>query len=158
MAQDQIITIQDEVGNSLNVLKISLNLDKDIYLLHVFEEDYTLRKKYLRNDLILVENQILTSSFSDTIHFIEELRLFDVGNDQNKFLSITEYKKTRNLKLKQFDKKNIFISKSEAKAICKLFDFALRGYSLATVLESEFSFTPQTLTNVLHENRLLEKN
>lgn len=146
------------VTSTIKLIKVPLNLDKEIYLLHIFEDNNEMKKRYLKNDLILVEKEILTSSFSDTIHFIEELRLFDVGNDQNKFLNITEYKKTKNLKLNLLDKeKNIFISKSEAKSMCKIFDFAMRGYSLNTLLEDEYKFTPELLSELLHENKILER-
>lgn len=157
MAHNAIITIMNENGGQLNVVPVSLNLDKQIYLLHIFEEDHSVNKKYIRNELVLVGNQILTSTFSDTVHFMEELNLFDFGNSQNKYLDITEYKSTKNLKLKHNGIENIFISKSEAKAMYKLFNLAFIGYSVSTVLEKEFRFTPQHLTELLYENKLLSR-
>lgn len=156
MAYDRILTINDESGVELKIIKVDLNLDKNISLLHVFEENYELNKKFIRNELVIVENEILTSTFSDTIHFMEELSLFDFGNNQNKYLDITEYKKIRNLKLIHNEEKNIFISRSEAKAMYKIFNLAFLGYSVASVLEKEFKFTPQILSKVLHNNQLLE--
>lgn len=79
MAHDQIFTFNDDEEVELKIIPVSLNLDKEIYLLHIFEED-KVAKKYIRNELILIKNQILTSTFSDTIHFVEELNLFDFGN------------------------------------------------------------------------------
>lgn len=156
MAMNEIITLND-FGSELKMIKVSLNLDKQIYLLHVFEENYNLNKKFIRSELVLIENEIFTSTFADTVHFMEELNLFDTGNNQNKYLDITEYKNTKNLKLKTNTDKNIFISKSEAKAIYKLFNMAFQGYSVATVLEKEFRVTPQILTKLLHDNNLLNK-
>lgn len=156
MAMNEIITLND-FGSELKMIKVSLNLDKEIYLLHIFEENYNLNKKFIRSELVLIENEIFTSTFSDTVHFMEELNLFDTGNNQNKYLDITEYKNTKNLKLKTNEDKNIFISKSEAKAIYKLFNMAFQGYSVATVLEKEFRVTPQILTKLLHDNNLLNK-
>ena len=156
MAYDKLLTIYDESGVELKIIKVDLNLDKNISLLHVFEENYELNKKFIRNELVIVENEILTSTFSDTIHFMEELSLFDFGNNQNKYLDITEYKKIRNLKLIHNEEKNIFISRSEAKAMYKIFNLAFLGYSVASVLEKEFKFTPQILSKVLHKNKLLE--
>jgi len=156
MAMDQSIQVADNTGTLLTVIPISLNLDKKISLIHVFEEDSVLNKKYIRNELILVNNQILTSTFSDTVHFMEELSLFDTGNDQNKYLAVAEHQKIKNLKLKNIDD-NIFISKSEAKAMNRLFNMALMGYSLSVVLEKEFRFTPQNLTKLLHSHNFLDK-
>ncbi len=156
MAMDQSIQVADNEGTLLTVIPISLNLDKKISLIHVFEENSVLNKKYIRNELILVNNQILTSTFSDTIHFMEELALFDIGNDQNKYLVVSEHQKIKNLKLKNIND-NIFISKSEAKAMNRLFNMALMGYSLSVVLEKEFRFTPQSLTKLLHSHNFLDK-
>lgn len=156
MAMNEIITLND-FGSELKMIKVSLNLDKQIYLLHVFEENYNLNKKFIRSELVLIENEIFTSTFADTVHFMEELNLFDTGNNQNKYLDITEYKNTKNLKLKTNEDKNIFISKSEAKAIYKLFNMAFQGYSVATVLEKEFKVTHQILTKLLHDNNLLTR-
>ena len=157
MAQDQIFTLKDDFDVELTIIPVALNLDKEIHLLHIFEEDHGLKKKFIRNDLILVRNQILTSTFTDTVHFLEELNLFDVGNNQNKYLDITEYQSTRNLKLKNTGDNNIYISKSEAKAMYKIFNLAFLGYSVATVLEREFRLTPQILTQLLHQFKFLLK-
>ena len=157
MAHDQIFTLRDDAGVELKIIPVALNLDKEIYLLHIFEKDHGAKKKFIRNELVLIGNQILTSTFSDTVHFMEELNLFDIGNDQNKYLDITEYKHTKNLKLKHNGDENIFISKSEAKAMYKIFNLAFLGYSVATVLEKEFRFTPQLLTKLFHQNNLLKK-
>lgn len=150
MAHDQIIYLRDDFGVELKIIPVALNFDKEIHLLHIFEEDTSVKKKFIRNELISIGDQILTSTFSDTVHFMEELNLFDIGNNQNKYLDITEYKNTKNLKLKHNGDKNIFISKSEAKAMYKIFNLAFLGYSVSTVLEREFRFTPQTLTQLLH--------
>jgi hypothetical protein len=157
MAYDQIFTLEDNLGIELRIIPVALNLDKEIYLLHIFEEENTINKKYIRNELILVKNQILTSTFCDTVHFMEELNLFDIGNNQNKYLDITEYQSTKNLKLKHNGDGNIFISKSEAKAMYKIFNLAFLGYSVATVLEKEYRFTPQDLTKLLHHHNFLDK-
>ena len=156
MAMDQLIQITDDEGVSLTIIPISLNLDKRIHLIHVFEENISSNKKYIRNELILVNNQILTSTFSDTVHFMEELSLFDTGNDQNKYLAIAEHQKIKNLKLKNVND-NIFVSKSEAKAIYRLFNMALMGYSLSVVLEKEFRFTPSNLGEILNELNIFKK-
>lgn len=143
-------------GNTLELAVVALNRDKGIYLIRAFEIDEKAKKKYIRNAGILVQNTLLTSTFADTIHFMEELFLFDTGNDQNKYLSISEYKNTKNLKLVVDGNVNVFVSKSEARAMYKLFNLSLMGYSTSRVLEFEHRFTPEDLTMLLHKHNLLE--
>lgn len=157
MALDQIFSVDDEDGIELTIVPVDLNLDKEIYLLHVFENNKELKKKFIRTELVLVGTHILTTRFSDTIHFFEELKLFDYGNDQNKYLNITEYKATKNLKLKYGGEKDIFISKSEAHAMKKKYDLAFNGYSTVRLLENEYIFTAQTLTKLLHVQNFLAR-
>ena len=153
---DEIIN-ETNYYSDLEITTVPLNLDKNIKLVRVFEDDLSNKKKYVRSACIIVNNTILTATFSDTIHFLEELNLFDFGNSQNKYLSITEYKSTKNLKLVCDIEDNIFISKSEAKAMYKLFNLSLVGYSMSRVLEYEFRLTPQHLTQLLHNNQFLLK-
>lgn len=160
MLYDQKIIFNDEQDNPVKIIPIALNLDKGIYLLNCVSEHESQKRgrdmdRFIRNQLVLVGNSILTSTFSDTVHFMSELKLFDTGNEQNKYLSVTEYKATKNLKLKGMEDQNIFISKSEAWAMYKLYDLSYKGYSTITVLEHEFRFTPQVLTKVLHYIKLL---
>ena len=77
MAHDQIFTLRDDFGVELKIIPVALNLDKEIHLLHIFEEDHSAKKKFIRNELVLVGNQILTSTFSDTVHFwwVQEILL-----------------------------------------------------------------------------------
>ena len=84
---------------------------------------------------------------------MEELALFDAGNDQNRYFTISEYQNTKNLKIKNI-RSNIFISKSEAKAMCRLFNLSLNGYSLSTVLENGVIFSAEDIENFLNKNRV----
>jgi hypothetical protein len=147
------LTVKNE-NFDITLTKVGLNFDKEIYLVRAFEEDQIARKKYLRTAGILVGDELLTSTFADTTHFIEELNLFDFGNSQNKYFAITEYIGTPNLKLK-IDDKNVFISKAEAKTMYKLFNMSLIGYSLARVLEFEYRFSPQSISTALHRHDYL---
>ena len=151
MANDLI-----DINNNMDCLipkLIVLNLDKRIFLLNVLQEDNSAKKKYIRSQLIAVNSQILTFGFSDTLHFMEELALFDAGSDQNRYFTISEHQNTKNLKIKNI-RSNIFISKSEAKAICRLFNLSLNGYSLSTVLENGVIFSAEDIENFLHKNRV----
>ena len=151
MANDLI-----DINNNIDCLipkLIILNLDKRIFLLNVLQEDNRAKKKYIRSQLIAVNSQILTLGFSDTLHFMEELALFDAGSDQNRYFTISEHQNTKNLKIKNI-RSNIFISKSEAKAICRLFNLSLNGYSLSTVLENGVIFSAEDIKNFLNKNRV----
>ena len=134
---------------------IPLNLDKKIFLLNIVEKEYDKKKKYIRTQLVVVNGKMLTLRFSDTIHFMEELALFDTGNDQNKYLAVAEHKNIKNLKLK-IENENIFISKSEAKAMYRLFNLSLIGYSLSAVLESEAIFTFDSLDELLQQHNIFQ--
>ena len=151
MANDLI-----DINNNMDCLipkLIVLNLDKRIFLLNVLQEDNSAKKKYIRSQLIAVNSQILTFGFSDTLHFMEELALFDAGSDQNRYFTISEHQNTKNLKIKNI-RNNIFISKSESKAMCRLFNLSLNGYSLSTVLENGVIFSAEDIENFLNKNRV----
>lgn len=149
---DEITT--NAVFKDLDLTKVPLNRDKGIYLVRAFEYDFANEKKYMRSAGFLVQDELLTTTFADTIHFLEELNLFDGGNDQNKYLTIAEHKNTKNLKLR-LETNTVFISKSEAKAIYRLFNMSLLGYSMTRVLEFEYRFTPESLTKALFKNDYL---
>ncbi len=154
MAMDQLTT---ENSQNIRVVltKVPLCRDKGISLIRGFEIDFKEDKKFMKTALILVGDEIVSSNFSDTVHFMEELNLYDFGNDQNKYLDITEFKNTKNLRLK-LENETVYITKSECKAIYKLFNCSLAGYSLANVLEFEYNFTPETLTRALNDYGYLE--
>ena len=157
MAQDQIFNLDDENGIRLLPIAIALDREQEIYLVQIFEEQNEAKKKYLRGELILVQDCILTSSFCDTIHFFEEINLFDAGNDQNRYLAVTEYMSTKNLKLKYDGSVDVFISKALARGMYKIFNLSLTGYSMAALLEREFRLSPQILTQLLHKFEFLLK-
>lgn len=157
MAHDQIFTFTDENGITVFPVAIKLDIDREIYLIQFFEENEQTNKKYLRGGLIMVQNTILTSTFCDATHFMEELNLFEHGNDQNKYLCVTEYKQTKNLKLKYKGEGDIFLSKSAARAIYVIYKLSFMGYSTSALLEREIIFTPQILTQLLHKYQYLTK-
>lgn len=157
MSHDQIFTLTDKNGEMLTPILIPLQRDKKMFLIQIFEKNLDLNKKYLRGELIVVQNHFLTTTVSDTIHFTEEINLFDFGNIQNKYLSVTQYESTKNLKLIYDGKVDIFISKSEARTIYKIYNMSHVGYSIASMLENEFKFTPEILTRLLHHYKLLLK-
>ena len=150
-----VLTTEHSQYLRIELTKVQLCRDKNISLVRGFNLDYEANKKYMKTALIIVGDEIITSNFSDTVHFCEELNLYDTGNDQNKYLDVTEYKSTKNLRLK-LENETVYITKSECKAIYKLFNSSLSGYSLASALEFEYDFTPETLTRALNDFGYLE--
>ena len=67
MSDDNTYKIMVE-DDELIIVKIPLNWDKEIYLIHIYINDEKNRKS-VRNELIFVKNQILTSTYLDTCQF-----------------------------------------------------------------------------------------
>ncbi|WP_345988748.1 hypothetical protein WCX18_00795 [Sulfurimonas sp. HSL1-2] len=134
---------------------IELNGDKGIYLLQAFQVVYATNKQYLRGATIIAGKRLITTKLSDTIHLMEELKMFELGNDQNKYFTVSQHKNSKNLKL-NVDNKNIFISRSEAKAMYKLFTMSFMGYSFSRLFEYEYTFTPQGINKEIDRCNFLE--
>jgi len=152
--------IKESYSTDILITHVVLNQQKDIKLLRGYEEDYDNKKRYMRNFVIMIKNEFITSNIADSMLFKEELSLFEKGDDQNKYLKLTSRligkKQNISLKLNLADKSEIFISKSEAKAIVKLFEMSLQGYSFARLLEFETKQTAQTWTLALENNEYLD--
>jgi len=136
-----------------NINLVCLSKDKNVNLLKFFEINDEDCKKYLRSTMIMIEDEILTTNYTDTTQFIEELALFDKGNEQNRFFSVEQHKNAKNLKL-NFN--GIYLSQADSKTICKLYNQAFAGYSLVRLLEFEYKFNAEDLANVLHYNNLFD--
>ncbi|MBU3014021.1 hypothetical protein KO488_04570 [Poseidonibacter lekithochrous] len=145
--------------NDLKMHIVALNLDKEVFLLQISEDNVSTKKKEIRNLLILIKDVILTSRISDTVHFIEEVNMFDFDNNQNKYLDTAKFNSTKSLRVKDIkdikDTKNTYITRSEARAIYKLYNMSLIGYSFKTTIENEFIFTPDSLIKILEKNGVL---
>ena len=158
MLSNKVIILDNMQDNDLKIKMniVPLNLDKEIYLLHCTEDNVRTQKTEIRNLLILIKDVILTSRLSDTVHFIEEVNTFDFANNQNKYLDIAKNNSTKSLRLKDpKDTKDTYITRSEARAIYKLYNMSLMGYSFKTTIENELIFTPESLTEILEENGVL---
>jgi len=127
----------------LEITKTTLLFGKNIYLIRAFKKENQ-KKKYIKNLSILIDNVIYTATFADTQLFMEEINLFDRGNIQNKYMKITEFEGIKNLEL-QLANKRIYLSKSEAKAIYKIFNLAFAGYTVSRLLEDECILTHDIL-------------
>lgn len=139
---------------------VALNNHMEIGILRGFEIDVKNNKKYMRNVLFMVGNEVITDNFADTILLKEELKLFDKGDEQNTFFKVVQRelnsKKVTSLELSLDDGKKIYISKSEAKAIVDIWNMSMQGYSFARILEYENMQTLESWTDIIHQSGLLK--
>lgn len=110
---------------------IALSDTKNVTLVHIF--DYQ-NQKQLVSTVIMCENELITSTHIQTMQFIEEMSMFESGNDQNRYFSVEQQKTIKNLKLKDT---NIYFSKSEARVIYKAYNQSLSGYSFVRLFAHE---------------------
>lgn len=154
---DELIK-RDEI-NMPEPTVVDLHNKKQIALVRAFEVDAKNSKKYMRNVLFVVENEVISDNFADTILLKEELKLFDKGDEQNTFFKVVSRelngKKVISLELCLDSGKKIYISKSEAKAIVDIWNMSMQGYSFARILEYENRQTLESWTNILHQSGLL---
>jgi hypothetical protein len=147
--------VQQAKPEYLEPLPNFLLRDKNIILIKIKE---TIQKKsYLRNLLVFVKNELVTTNYADTCLFMEELKLFNLGNEQNKYFNLKEKNSVKNLKLELLDKTHIYISKSEAAAIYKMYNESKLGLSMVYIMDYEYEFTPEMLADFLFQYKLLDK-
>jgi len=147
-------------GNRIAISHVVLNQDKNIKLLRGFEQDINSNKRYMRNIVIMINDEFVTSNIADSMLLKEELALFNQGDVQNKYLSpssrIVSEEKVNSLLLILSDNKKIHISKSEARAMVSLWNMSMQGYSFSRLLEFEKAHTLETWTVALESNGYLE--
>jgi len=155
---DEIIDIYKE--NKIIVSCVVLNHDENIKLLRGFEEDSNTKKRYIRNIVIMIGDEFITSNIADTMLFKEELALFNFGDKQNKYLvpssRTIEKESVSSLSITLSDGVVIHITRSEAKAMVGLWNMSLQGYSFARLLEFEKEQTLETWTVALENNGYLQ--
>ena len=154
---DEIITKYEK--NEIIITEIILNNSKNIKLLRGFEQDSITQKKYMRNFVIMIENEFVTSNIADSMQLKEELFMFQNGDVQNKYFRLnTRLVNKETVSSLQFIFKNgkkIYVSKSEARAMVSLWSMALQGYSFARLLEFEKEQSLLSWAKVLERNGYL---
>ena len=147
-------------GNQIEISHVVLNQCKDIKLLRGFEQDAGNKKRYMRNIVIMIGDEFVTSNIADSMLLKEELFLFNQGDSQNKYFfpssRILEKESVNSLVLTLEYGRKIYISKSEARAIVALWNMAMQGYSFSRLLEYEKVQTLETWTAALEENGYLQ--
>ena len=153
---DEKIDIYED--NKIIITQLVLNNDKDIKLLRGFEEDT--KKRYIRNIVIMIGDEFITSNVADTMLFKEELALFSYGDKQNKYFfpstRTINQENVYSLEISLSNDKKIYITRSEAKAMVGLWNMSLQGYSFARLLEFEREQTLETWTLALEANGYFE--
>lgn len=142
------------VWEELELNKVWLNRRRKIALLRFFEIDEKAKRKYIRNFAILVGNEIVTSCIEETMQFMEELFLFEKGNVQNEFLTVVRKdNKITNLKVNKIseENENSYISISAARAMYRMINLTMQGYSMARALDYDYVLTPEILIDYLDE-------
>lgn len=146
-------------GNDIVISTVILNHDKDIKLLRGFEIDEKSNNRYMRNVVIMIENEFVTSMTADTLILQEELAMFNIGDSQNKYfypISRTINKEVlHSLEFTFDDGRKIYITKSQARAMVKLWNMSLQKYSFARLLEFEQEQSLETWTIALERNGYL---
>lgn len=135
---------KDDFGYKFDL--IDLNKKKNLILKRVYMTELKTGKKYIVALIIYIEDDdinTITYSFQETIQFKEELSLFFNGDSQNQFLSpvkrTVNNEELKSLKLKKFENLNIYFSQAESKAIAKLIDYSMIGFSLTKIYDKEKS-------------------
>lgn len=96
----------------------------------------------------MVGKELVTTNLADTRQLIAELKLFEKGNQQNTFTSYETFGGNVNLKL-QLHNSHIYIFKAEAENIVQVYNDLTRGKNMETLLNNEYTFTLNTLTELL---------
>ena len=114
----------------------------------------------MRNFVIMLDDEFITSNIADSILLKEELNLFYQGDSQNKYFKLKtrtiKNDKVHSLHMLLEDGKEIFVSKSEAKAIVTLWNMSMMGYTFTRLLEFEAQQTLESWTYALEEYGYLQ--
>jgi hypothetical protein len=121
--------------------KFPLSHAHNIYLVRGFLVDKDLKERYVTDIIFMCGEELITTSTTDSIQFNEELALFDRGDENNKFLKIVQQKGkdsglVYSLKLSLDSGNTIYIGKSEAKAMNRIWEMSLQRLTFARMMEA----------------------
>ncbi|MDP3465028.1 MAG: hypothetical protein Q8R86_04585 [Sulfuricurvum sp.] len=146
-------------------------------LLRVFEVDpLNTKKRYIRNFIIMFDNEIVSDVLADINQLREEIMSFDQGDKLNHFFQVGQINEN-NKKLKKssanIDTENISendkkviktltyqlqsgeiirLSKSECRGIIRSWNMALEGFTFSRLSEHPLELSLYSLSDLLHEN------
>jgi len=148
--------ITKTIPSNISLIEIPVIRNKKIYFIRAKERVDQENKNYLRSILIMIDNELVTTNFADTVVFLAEIRKFERGNKQNYYTSIEHHNGDLNLKVTLTDG-YIYISTVEALAIIEMHKHALQGMSLIRIVEDELIMTAEMIAHYLNENQMLNK-
>ncbi|MDD3594867.1 hypothetical protein [Sulfuricurvum sp.] len=173
---DEIIYPADKKAN-FKITHVTLNTRTNMKLLRVFEIDpFNNKKRYIRNVVIMFENEIVSSVLADINQLREEIASFDQGDLLNHFFQISQIN-ANNKKLKKTSANNsaeripendkkviktlsyefkngnaIHLTKSECRGILRSWNMALEGFTFSRLSEHPLELSLYSLSDLLHEN------
>jgi hypothetical protein len=116
-----------------------LSRDKNIIMVRAFRVKLDIKERYIVDIIIMCGEKLITTNTVDSIQLIEELALFDKGDENNKYLKVVQQKLKDNLvyslKLLLEDGVVIHIGRSDAKAINRIWDMSFQRFSFTRFLE-----------------------
>lgn len=151
---DELIQ-EKQMGGYLT--RFPLNIEHKIMLIRCFGVDEGLNERYLLDLLIMCGEELITANTTDSIQFCEELALFDRGDENNKFLKPAQLQAKNSLKLSLDNGKVIFIKRSEAKTMVKLWDMSLQRLTFARLVENENISSKADWCQKLYEQEYIAK-
>jgi hypothetical protein len=116
-----------------------LSHDKNIIMVRAFHVNPDINERYMVDIIIMCGEKLITTNTIDSLQLNEELALFDRGDENNKFLKIVQQKGkdslVYSLKLSLGDGNVIYIGRSEAKAMNRIWDMSFQRFSFTRLLE-----------------------
>jgi len=93
------VQISKTIPMNVSLIKIPVVRDKKISFLRAKEYVKKDNKSYLRSMLIIVDDELVTTNFADTVVLLAEIQKFERGNKQNTYTKVETHNGDVNLKL-----------------------------------------------------------
>lgn len=137
-----------------------LSHQSDIVMVRSFNLNNELNERYMTDIAIMHEEQMITTNTADSIQFNEELALFDRGDENNKFLKVVQQKGkdggiVHSLKLSFDDGSAIYIGRSQAKSMVKIWEMSLQRFSFARLVEDVTLIDAEEWNEKLYAQRFI---
>lgn len=74
--------------HNVSLVCIDLIIDKEIYLIRAKEAKQSENRAFIRSLMFVVKNELVTTNYADTKLLLSEIKLFERGNEQNKYTTL----------------------------------------------------------------------
>jgi len=143
--------------HNISLVSIDLIIDKEIYLIRAKESVRNTNRAFIRSLMFAVRNELVTTNYADTKLLMAEIKLFEKGNQQNKYTTLEKHDRDINLRL-ELSEGHIYISKAEAYTISEIYRESMTGMGTQRIVEAELKFTLQELAQLLNRDGFLKQN